>query len=150
MPIPADRLFTGRLRLFQYFSNACVVVACISFAIIVGKSWAWGPFLAAPVITAAGFIATAWVVRLGRHALALTPDELVAAEADTHLRRTVTIPGYISIGIGCGLIAGSMESYWPDVLLAGSMLVVGVALPLAMLPALKRRAASRRVASTDG
>lgn len=147
--MPADRLFSGRLRLLQYVSDACVLLACVSFAIIVGRSWAWGPFIASPLIAAAGFIATALVVRAGRHALAPAPEQLLAAEADARLRRTVTIPAYTSIGIGCGVIAGSIESYWPDVLLAASMLGVGVALPLATLPALKRRAAGRRAAGAD-
>jgi hypothetical protein len=150
MPIPAERLFSGRLRLLQYVSDACVLFACVSFAVIVGKSWAWGPFIASPLIAAAGFIATALVVRAGRHAMALTPEELLAAEADARLRGTVTIPGYATIGIGCGVIAGSVQSYWPDVFLAASMLVVGVALPLGMLPALKRRATRRGAASGDG
>jgi hypothetical protein len=102
------------------------------------------------LIAAAGFIATALVVRAGRQAMALTPEELLAAEADARLRWTVTIPGYATMGIGCGLIAGSIPSYLPDVLLAASMLTVGVALPLAMLPALKRRASRRGAAGADG
>lgn len=144
MPTSAENLFSGRLRLIQYVSNASVLLSCIAFALLVGREWAWGPFLVCPLISAAGWVATAAVVRAGRAALASTPEQVEAATEDARRRRTVTIPGYATMGLSLGVIAGSTRSYWPDVLLAAGMLLIGVVLPLALLPALKRRSASRR------
>jgi hypothetical protein len=35
----------GRYRVLQYVSDAFVLFGCAAFAVVVGKQWAWAPFI---------------------------------------------------------------------------------------------------------
>jgi MFS family permease len=144
MSDPANRVFTGRYRAMQYVSFACILFACIVFAMLVGKHWAWGPFILAPVIVAIGAGSNALMVRTATSWLRPTEEQLRRAASRRRVRNTVIVPSYITFGIGFGLIAGSIPSYWVDVAVGVLILLMSVLVPLAMLPSLKRRADAQR------
>ena len=143
MSDPADRLFTGRYRAMQYFGFACILFACTVFAVVIGKHWAWGPFILAPALVAIGAGANALIVRRAIAWLQPSDAQLQRPVSHRRQRNTVIVPGYVTFGIGFGLIAGSIPSYWAD-LAIGLLILVMTVVPLAMLPSLKRRAAAHR------
>jgi MFS family permease len=149
MSEPADRLFTGRYRAMQYVSFAYILFTCVLFALLLGKYWSWGPFILAPVIVAIGAGANAQMARKAISWLRPTEEHLRRAASRRRVRNRVTLPAYITFGIGFGLIAGSIPSYWADAALAALILLMSVLVPLAMLPALKRRAEAQRPAGPD-
>ena len=125
--------------MLQYLSDACIILACVVFALVAGKRWAWGPFITALLIVAAAAGMNAFMVRAV--ITASRPDDAQRRRlADRQRRRnSVIYPAYATFGIGLGLIAGSIPSYWPDVALGVLIMLTNVLLPLALLPALKRR-----------
>jgi hypothetical protein len=141
---PEDRLFTGRLRVMQYVSDACIVFACAVFAVVVGKHWDWSPFLLAAGLVAVGAGANALLVHAASKRFRLNEEQRRRAAARRRTRNTVVVPSYITFGVGFGLIAGSIPSYWADLAMGVFMLGVTVLLPLAMLPAIRRRVAAHQ------
>jgi hypothetical protein len=146
MPDPADRLVTGRLRLLQYIGDAGMLFACVVFALLIGKNWAWGPFLLAPVIVAVAPAASAMLLRYGKTKLRPTDADWQRAIARRRQWMTITVPAYVTFAVGVGLVAGSIPSYWPDVVLGVLIMLFTILLPLALLPVLLRRARSQRTA----
>src|SRR4051794_10495276 len=143
---PHDRLFTGRLRVMQYLSDACILFACIVFALLVGKHWAWGPCVVAAGIVTVSAGANALMVHMATKRFQLTDEQRRRAAARRRTRNTVIVPSFVTFGIGFGLIAGSLRSYWADVVLGVFILGVTVLLPLLMWPTISRRAAAQRSA----
>jgi hypothetical protein len=78
-----------------------------------------------------------------------TDEDLRRLAPRRRQRNLVLYPVYAAFGIGCGLIAGSIPSYWPDAISGLLVILIGVLLPLAMLPSLKRRTALRRASQAD-
>src|SRR5436190_12883970 len=115
MSDPADRLVSGGLRLVQYVADVSVLLSGTAFAVAVGKHWAWGPFIVAPVVVAAGAAANALVVRVAITYFRPTEELLNRYKARRRNRNAVIVPAYPTVGIGVGLIAGSIPSYWPDI-----------------------------------
>jgi hypothetical protein len=46
----------------------------------------------------------------------------------------VIIPAYLTFGVAGGVIAGSVGSWWPDIVLAAGILLFAVVVPLALFP----------------
>ncbi|MCW2856172.1 MAG: hypothetical protein JWR52_1787 [Marmoricola sp.] len=138
-----DRIYTGRYRVMQYVSDALVLFACSTFAVEVGKQWAWGPFIAALLVVAVGVAANETITRRWLASIPANPEQRQRAASRRRLRNTVIVPAYVTFGIGCGLIAGSIPSYGPDVVLGVIFLVFSVLMPLVLLRWLKRRFARR-------
>jgi hypothetical protein len=83
------------------------------------------------LVVTVGAAATEIVSRIGVAALRPTPEQLGRAASRRRRRNTVVVPAYVPMAIGFGLIAGSIPSYWPDVVLGLMIFVIGVLLPVA-------------------
>lgn len=142
-------LWTGRGRTLQYISQASMLVACAVVAVFVGKDWAWAPFATTVVVVAAGAVANAVIMRTAITALRPTEEQLQLFAARRRRRNAVVVPGYVAIGVGFGLIAGSFRSYWPAVVIGTMIVLTSVVLPLVLLPRLKRRADELRARQPD-
>lgn len=134
----------ARGRILVYISDLGIVLAGVVFAIAVGRHWSWGPFALGVIVGV--FAVFAYAALLGIVVKVVRPDgeQLSKARDGLRQRNLIVIPGYLSIGLCTGLIAGSVPSYWPDVVLALMILVLGVLVPLAFLPLAKRKADAQR------
>jgi hypothetical protein len=134
---------TVRGRGLVYASDLCVVGAGVVLA-LVGRRWSWGPFVLGPTVGVAGLGAYAALLGIVIKVVRADDDQLRKAREGLRQRNMVVIPGYLCFGLCAGLIAGSLHSYSPDVVLALMILVVGLLVPLAVLPVVKRKADALR------
>jgi hypothetical protein len=139
-----DVLFSGRLRAMQYLGYVWILFACAVFALLVGKHWAWGPFLLSAAVIAMGGAFNELIARRAMSWFELTEEQRRRVAARQRRRNRVYLTGYGTFAIGFGLVAGSIPSYWVAVVLGGAMLVMTVLVPLAIAPGLKRRAMADR------
>ena len=135
---------TARGRTVLYASDLCIVAAGVVLAPSVGRRWSWGPFLGGPIVASLGLGAYAALLAIAIKVVRPDGDQLNKARQGLRERNLIVIPGCLSIGLCAGLIAGSRRSYWPDLVLAGTILVAGILVPLAALPLLKRKADALR------
>lgn len=135
-----DVLFSGRLLVGQYLSYLSILFACAVFALLIGKQWAWGPFVLTAGVVAAGGAVNELIAHRAMSWFRLTAEQRRRATARGRRRNKVYFPGYATFAIGFGLVAGSIPSYWVAAVLSLVMIVMTVLLPLAMVPRLKRRA----------
>lgn len=145
-----DGLFSGRLRLSQYLSYVWILFAYVVFAVLVGKHWAWGPFVLAAAVIAAGGAVNELIAHRAMSWFELTEEQRRRASARRRRRNRVFLPGYATFAIGFGLVAGSIPSYWVALVLSLVMLVMTVLVPLAMVPRLKRRVIAARTGPPSG
>jgi hypothetical protein len=128
----------ARFTALVWGSTALTLLAAGSFVLLVGDGWSWPLFVWGALLgplSVLGAVATSvvatWYLRP-------TPAELERRDA---ARRDLIRPARVSgtlMGLPFGAIAASTGSAAPDVLLSVG-LVVTTLLPLAILPALKRR-----------
>lgn len=139
-PERSDPLVAGRLRLWQYISDGCILFASVVIALIAGKGWAWGPFILGPAVIAAAALCNEVTFRVGIAVLQPNKGQLQRARTRRRNRNVVIVPAYVTFAVASGVIAGSLESYWPDAGLAGIVFLAAVALPIALLSLFKKRA----------
>jgi hypothetical protein len=116
-----------------------MLFAAFAFATLVGKHWAWGPFVASLVIVAVLVAANALIANRALLSLGPNADQIRNLAERRRVRNRVLVPSFVTFAVAWGVIAGSARSYWPDVFVGAIFLVGGVVLPLAILPMLKRR-----------
>lgn len=150
MTHPGDRVYTGRFRVLQYVADGCIVLACATFAALVGRHWAWGPFVLAALLVAAWFAANTAFLTMLIDRIGPSDSERADLRSRLRVRYKVLVPGAVAIAIGFGLIAGSIPSYWPDLGLGVMILILGVALPVLVLLRVRKRAAAERSGPLDG
>lgn len=102
-----------------------------------------GPFIVGPALAVVGLGAYLALPRVAAAYFKADADEVAWARARLRERHAIIVPGYVSFGLCCGLIAGSLPAYWPDVVFGLMLLILGIVVPLAALPLLKRRVDSR-------
>jgi len=149
-PDRADPLLAGRLRVLQYVSDGCILFASAVLSLVAGNGWAWGPFVVGPVVVAVATACNEVVIRAGMAMFKPTEEQRRRTRTHRRKRNVIIIPAYVTFAIAAGVIAGSLESYWPDAVLGAIVLITAVALPLALLPRLKRRAEAMRASSSGG
>jgi hypothetical protein len=108
---------------------------------MVGKRWAWSPFVVALLMACVWIVANAWVLRVVTAQHHLTDEQWQRIS----LRARVLIPSLLSFGICFGLVAGSIPSYWPDALFGSLLLLFGVAPQVILLIWMKRRRSRHEV-----
>jgi hypothetical protein len=69
-------------------------------------------------------------------------ENMSKAHAMQRRRRPAIVTFYSSFGVGMGLIAGSLDSWTPDILWLAGSVILGALLPVAFLPLIKRRLTS--------
>jgi hypothetical protein len=143
-PDRPDPLLSGRIRTLQYLSDAFILFASAVFALFVGTGWAWGPFLVSLLVVGFTVGCNEAVFRAGMRILNATEEQSRLARARHRKRNVVTVPGYLTMAVATGVVAGSLERYWPAVVVGVVFLLTAVVFPLAMLPTVKRRAEARR------
>jgi hypothetical protein len=126
-----------RNRVLVYVSDAAVVVSVGYLAASQGQ-WAWGPFAAGLAVGVVGLIGNALVHRLAAAVLRPTADQLATTRAERRNRRTLEVVGVVCLSVSCSLLAGSLRTYWPDILVAVGLAVSFVG-AVALVPTLKRR-----------
>jgi hypothetical protein len=137
-----------RVRILTYLSDAMIVFSCVGFAVYVGRHWSWGPFALGPLAAAIGLFLYVWLYRILLNTLPQAP-ELAAREAERRRwQSAVVVPQYLSLGLACGVIAGSIPAYWPDIVFIALAAGLGFLLPLAFLSLAKRRAEAKRSQDT--
>lgn len=147
MSDPGTRLFTGKWRVAQYASGLTVLGALAVAAIVLRRGWAWGPFLAAPVVAVVVLVVNGAIVRYATSLFDPSSEERRRAAIRRRASGRVLSPVLMSMAVGWGILAAAMKSYVVDVVMAALVVLAGVVLPLAMLPAVRRRAAARRSGS---
>jgi len=147
MPDPANPLFTGRMRTLQYMSGLAVLGSCLVFALLIGGGWSWPPFLLAPGIAILGLAAAGLITHFAIASLEPSEEQLRVVAADRRARNKVLLPVNLCMGLGVGVIAGSIPSYWPDVMFGVMMLAAGVAVPAALLPGALRKARAKQASN---
>ena len=128
----------------QYASGASVLFACTVFALLIGKHWSWPPFAVGPLIAAAALGLNAIIVRRTVAAFEPSREQLDRLASRRRAGNKVLVPVLVAMGIGFGLVAGSIPSYWPDALFGLLMISTSVIGPLLLLPMIKRRYAAQR------
>jgi hypothetical protein len=87
--------------------------------------------------------ATSEVVRrIARSYLRLTPQQHAEAQPRVRAHRWLVIPGGVATGLSLGLVAGSLEVAWPDVVATVGIVLFGLLSVLILLPAMKRKASA--------
>jgi hypothetical protein len=137
-----------RLRTSLYIGDLFIVGACAEFAAVIGRHWSWGPFAVGLVIGVLGIVGTVWIQKIAIRVLRPTRDQLDRARQGLRARNIALLPGYVAFGTSAGLIAGSLRSYWPDVVLTTMVIVLGFLVPLALVRVAQRRAHARRNAGS--
>lgn len=131
---------TTRGRTLLLVADLGIVGAGVVIATRPGRHWSWGPFVLGPIVGLLGL--GAYAALLWAAIKIFRPDPAQVSEARQRLRQRnpIVVAGYVCIGLFAGLVAGSLRSYWPDVVLALMILVFAVLIPLAVLPPAKRKA----------
>jgi hypothetical protein len=135
---------TERGRKVVYVSDLCIVAAGVLFAAAVGRHWSWGPFALGLAVGVLGLGVYAAFLAIATRVVQLDRDELTKARHSLRLRNRIVVPGYVSIGLFCGVVSGSLRSYWLDLVLGLMILIMGLLIPLAVLPLVRRKAVSAR------
>jgi hypothetical protein len=131
------------MRMLMYASGACVIFACVTLVVTAGHGWSWWLFV--------------WGVAVGPLSVAcseLTEKAMIgvfhvsAAEVDEkrpHLRarKLAIYPVAAMQSVACGVLAAGLRSSWPDIIWTAGVVLLQLVLPLAILPLLKRRLATR-------
>lgn len=135
---------TTRGRTVVYVSDLCIVGAGVVFAFASGRHWSWGPFVLGPTVGVLALGVYAALLGIVIKVVRPEADQLSKMQQGLRQQNLVVLPGYVSIGLCFGFIAGSLRSYWPDLVLALMILVFGLLVPLALLPLVKRKADAQR------
>ena len=138
-------LRTTRGRSLIYICDCLMVVAVAVAVVVAGKHWAWGPFAAGMAIAVLGIACHALLINIVTRVVRPAAAELAQAKRRIHEQRLVVVPNYVSMGLCCALAAGAFRSYILPVVLAVLIVLLGVLLPLALLPMLKRKADARKL-----
>lgn len=134
-------------RRMCWVSDACVLFAVVVFAVTVGTGWWWPPFIGGAAVGVAGVAAYRLQFPVLAAALGVSAQEAARGRAQVRDRDAVIIPGYLTYGVVCGVIGGSVGSWWPVIALAAGVVLFTVVVPLTLLPVLKRRIARKQAAS---
>ena len=137
-------LSTARGRSLIYVSDFFMVAAVAVAVIVAGKHWAWGPFVAGLAIAVLGVASHALLINVVTRVVRPSAGELVQAKRRIREQRLVVVPNYVTFGLCCALAAGAFRSYILPVVVAALIVLIGVLLPLALLPLLKRKAHARK------
>jgi hypothetical protein len=127
------------MRLAVYASSLCVIGACAVVAVRLGTGWSWAFFLCAVAIGALAALTPELIRKFAVSQLQLTPEQVTAMQPRLAARRLVVIPSGLAMGVGIGLIAGSLEAPWIDVAYFVAMLLLTVPPALIALVVVKRR-----------
>jgi hypothetical protein len=148
-PERPDPLVAGRMRVMQYVSDGCIVSASVALAVFAGNGWAWGPAVVGPAVVVIAAASNAVMFRVGIAQLKPTNDQLRRARARRRNRNVIIVPAYVTFAVAAAVIAGSLESYWPDIVLGAIVVIATIVAPLVLLPRLKRHAEAMRGSGTD-
>jgi hypothetical protein len=138
------------MRRLVYLSTACVIGSAVVIAATVGTGWSWWLLVWGVALGALAIAFNELLVRVVVRVVRPSETDLERMRSRRHEQRLVVFPASLGMGCAIGLIAASLQNAWPDVLIAVVVVVVSeVALPLAMLPWLSRRAAVIRARSAE-
>jgi hypothetical protein len=135
---------TKRGRAAVLLADLAIVGAGVVIATQPGRRWSWGPFVLGPIVGLLGLGAYAALLRVAIKIFRPDPAQVSEARQRLRQRNPIIVAGYVCIGLFAGLVAGSLRSYRPDVVLGLMILVFAVLVPLAVLPLAKRKADALR------
>lgn len=91
----------------------------------------------------AALVTNALLVRTTVAAFEPTQEQLDRLAARRRASNKVLAPALVMMGVGFGLIAGRIPSYWPDLFFGLLMLLTALIVPLTFLQRAKRRFAAQ-------
>jgi hypothetical protein len=134
-----------RARWLVYASLVPILGSCAELAVIFGTGWSWGLFLWG---VAAGLFIVVCSEAIRKISM-LTPEQRANAASRVRAQRLLVVPNSVGFGLACGVLAGGLQTPWPDILVSAAVVCLVFLLPLASLPLLRRRVSAAR-ALQDG
>ncbi len=133
--------YSKRGKMLQYASGSFTIAASAAYALLLGTGWSWPLFTWGMAVALATGPAMWLVQTIGRRALnvQLDPDSPHARRLRER-NRSVLGPALLP-GVAIAIIGAASGSPWPAIFMTAYTLLFGIALPIALLPAIKRRAA---------
>jgi hypothetical protein len=132
--------YSKRGKTLLYASGSVTIAASVAYAFLVGTGWSWPFFIWGMAVAFASGPAMLLVQAIGRRALTVTLDpDSPQARRLRERNRSVLGPALLP-GVAIAIIGAASESPWPATFMTAYTLLFGMALPLALLPAIKRRA----------
>ena len=132
--------YSKRGKVLLYASGSVTIAASVSYALVVGTGWSWLFFIWG-IAVAVGSGPAMWFVQgIARRSLnvVLDPD---SPQARRLRERNRSVLGHALLpGVAIAIIGAASQSPWPAIFMTAYTLLFGMALPLALLPAIKRRA----------
>ena len=129
----------ARLRRLNWLSTVLFLVAVTAIALVGGSGWSWPFFLwgvGAGILTVA---CMRGMLRLGYALIPLTPEKVAQSKQRVRERYRSLYVSTFAFGVGVGVVAASLRSAWPDILLTAAAVLFQLP-ALIMLPRARRRA----------
>jgi MFS family permease len=128
-----------RSRLLIYASAAAVLFACTVAAIQFGH-WRWWLFAWGVLIGVLSATIYGLSLRLLPVLLHVPVGRIATAQPRVSQMKRALYPLQVTFGVAFGVLASGLASPWPDILLAAVVIVSQLAVPIALLPMVRRRA----------
>jgi hypothetical protein len=122
-----------------YAAGATILIACAVTAIRFGH-WRWWLFAWGALIGVLSATIYGLTLRLVPGLLHMSTERISQAQPRLAQMKRAIYPLELSIGLGVGVLASGLAKPWPDTVLIVVVIVFQLMVPLAMLPALRRRA----------
>jgi hypothetical protein len=132
-----------RSRGLIYAMGATVLIACAVTAIRFGH-WRWWLFAWGALIGVLSATIYGLILRLVPGMLHMPAERISQAQPRLAQMKRAIYPLSLSIGLAFGVLASGLARPWPDVVLTVVVIVFQLMVPLAILPALRRRAQTAR------
>jgi hypothetical protein len=128
-------------RRLIYISAVAILVVCGGTAIHSGH-WRWWLFGWGVAIGLLSAVMYGLLLRVVPAMFHLGPERTAQAQPRLSQMKRAVYPLVVTIGVALGALASGLASPWPDVLLSVGVVVFQIAVPMAMLPMLRRRVRS--------
>ncbi len=139
--VTARPISPARIKILVWVSTFLLLFASTGFVLTVGDGWSWPLFLWGALLGPVGVLIAHSTTIVAKSYLRPKQEEIPSTGAP---RRDAIPPARLAtalMGLPIGAIAASSGSAAPDILMTVG-LVAMTALPMAMLPAMKRKAAA--------
>lgn len=134
-----DARIERSIKLSAWTSTPMILLAAVGYAEFIGTGWSWPLFLWGAALGPVQVFAIRRVLDVGMRVVAFSPEQIRDGRRRSWKRYLPTYISLTGIGIAVGIISASAEDAFADVGFT-IMGVLGVLLPLLMLPALARKA----------
>jgi hypothetical protein len=141
---PKRNPYGPETRRLVYASTVCALGAAAVLAATVGSGWSWLLFAWGAVLGVIGAAGNEFLVKVLVSVARPDADGLRRMRLRRHDQRLLLYPASLGTGLAVGTIAAALQDAWPDVLMTVAVLFFELALPIAMISWIKRRAAATR------